>query len=296
LYNVLEVNAVERRAYAKINLSLEVIGRRTDGYHLVDMILQRIDLCDLVRMEKRDRGIVLTCDDPSLPTDGQNLAYRAAALFLEETGLEVGVAIHIEKRIPVAAGLAGGSADAAEVLLGMRELYGVAIDDARLMEMGLRLGADVPYCMGRGTQRAQGIGERLSPVIGLDRGYILLTKPEEGVSTKEAYGNLPAGSFTDGRWTTAMERALATGDLRAIAGALHNTLELSTVPVRPEIADLKEVMMGNGALGALMSGSGPTVFGLFEEEAEARAAFEVCKRLNDQTYMVRPIDGGVFDV
>lgn len=287
---------MDYRAYAKVNLSLEVIGKRADGYHLVDMILQKIDLFDTVRLEKRDRGIALTCDDPDLPTDEGNLAYRAAAAFLAEAGLTTGVSIHIDKRIPVAAGLAGGSADAAAVLLGLRDLYDVAMGDAALEALGLGLGADVPFCLRAGTHRAQGIGEVLRPVTGLEKGYLVLTKPREGVSTQEAYGKLPPGSFTRGEKTRAMEEALGTGDLGRIGAALHNTLERSTVPLRPEIAELKQVMVDHGALGALMSGSGPTVFGLFSQEAGARAAFEACKRFNDQTYMVRPINGGFFDV
>ncbi len=287
---------MEYRAYAKVNLSLEVIGKRADGYHLVDMILQKIDLYDLVRLDKRDRGIALTCDDPDLPTDEGNLAYRAAAVLMEKAALEGGVSIHIEKRIPVAAGLAGGSADAAAVLIGMRELYDVAIDDHELLALGLGLGADVPFCLGMGTQRAEGIGEVLRPVTGLDEGFLVLTKPKEGVSTQAAYRNLPPGSFTRGQRTRAMEEALCSGDLDRVGRALHNTLELSTMPARPEIASLKNIMIDKGALGALMSGSGPTVFGLFSDELGARAAFEACKRINDQTYMVRPINGGFFDV
>lgn len=256
---------ITREAHAKLNLSLDITGRRADGYHEVRMVMQSVGLCDRVTVRMRTAGgIRLTCSDALLPVDEQNLAYRAAQLFRERFGADVCCDIHIEKHIPVAAGLAGGSTDAAAVLHALNELYRVGASLATLQNMGLELGADVPYCLYGRPALAEGIGERLTPVRGLEGVEVLIVNPGFAVSTAAVYGE--ADNRMDMRHpnTGALIDALSKGDVGQAVSHMNNVMqpvtdELYGGRVETLIAPLRQA----GALHAMMSGSGPTVFGLF---------------------------------
>lgn len=263
-------------AYAKINLSLDILGTRPDGYHEVRMLMQSLTLHDTITLEVQPSpGVFLACSEPSLPTDERNLAYRAATLFLSAYAPSYGAVLHLEKKIPSAAGLAGGSSDAAAVLRGLNVMFGSPASDAALSSLGLQLGADVPYCLLLGTALSEGIGERLTPLPAAPACYCLLVKPAAGASTKQVYTDYDALAETTEILhpdTKGLLDALAAGDYTGLASRLCNVLEPVTLRLVPEIADLKETLYSLGADGALMSGSGPTVFGLFSSEAAAKNA------------------------
>lgn len=273
--------------YAKINLGLDVTGKLDNGYHLLRSVMQQIDIYDTVELtgvcdgysepvENKDIDdaglqITLTSDSDAVPLDQTNLAFKAAKLLMEHDGIKEGVHIHIIKRIPVAAGLAGGSTDAAAVLLGMNELFGLGHSKEELQELGVRLGADVPFCILGKTALAEGIGERLTRIETMPEMYIVIAKPSIGVSTKYVYENLRLEQIVH----PDMERILASmrqKDLKAMTGLLGNVLESVTMERYPLIRELKEAMLETGAEGSLMSGSGPTVFGVFDTMAKAAEA------------------------
>ena len=264
------------KAYGKINLGLDVLGRREDGYHEVRMIMQTVgifDRVDLIRMEKP--GITVETNLYYLPTNENNLVYKAAKLLMDEFHIREGVFIRLKKFIPVAAGMAGGSSDAAAVLFGLNKMFRLGLNTAQLMERGLKIGADVPYCILRGTALAEGIGEILTPLPPLPQCQVLIAKPGINVSTKFVYGNLRADALRKDERPDidGMIAAIRGGDIYGIAAALGNVLETVTVKEYPVIRQIKEKMMEYGAIGSLMSGSGPTVFGLFTSPKAAREAF-----------------------
>ncbi len=255
-------------AHAKVNLGLDVKYRRDDGYHEVDMIFYEISVADIIDIEKRDEpGIVLTCSDPSLENEN-NLAYRAAALMFDCFGERNGAAIHIEKHIPMQAGLGGGSSDAASVLKGMNELFGFGASPEKLRELGLKLGADVPFFIEGGCARAGGIGEKLRQIKGVPKLNILIIKPEESISTAYAYGNLKPGENAYHPDIDALENALVSGDIRKAASLMGNSLESAVADRYPIVEELKNELMERGALGSLMTGSGSAVFGIFGQDIE----------------------------
>lgn len=264
---------MELRALGKINLGLDVLGRRENGYHDVRMVMQTVYLYDLITLEKKEEpGIELATNLSFLPVNENNLAYRAAKLLVDEFQIREGIRITLEKHIPVAAGMAGGSSNAAAVLYGMNRLFSLGLTEEQLMERGVTLGADVPYCILRGTVLAEGIGEILTPLPPLPRCYILLAKPPVNVSTKMVYEKLdscqiPAHPDIDG-----LVDGLKNQDLEKVASSMGNVLEEVTIEEYPVIDKIKQVMKENGALNAMMSGSGPTVFGIYRERAKARAA------------------------
>ncbi len=264
---------MEKRAYAKINLSLDVLGKREDGYHTLRMIMESVNLYDVLTLEKTETpGVVLTTDEESLPCNEKNLAFRAAKLLLEEFSLSQGVSIHLEKHIPMAAGMAGGSSDAAAVLHGVNELFDLGLTLEELQKRGLTLGADVPYCLMGGTALAEGVGEILTPLPSAGSLSLLLAKPPIAVSTAFVFQNLHLTEETVHPKVEAQQRAIEEKNLRGVVENLGNVLEEVTVKHFPVIEELKEHMLAEGALGALMSGSGPTVFGIFPGEKEAEAA------------------------
>ena len=266
------------RASAKINLGLDVVRRRPDGYHDVRMIMQMLSLCDEVMVQRRaEPGIFLSCDLAELPCDESNIAWRAAAALIERFGLQEGVRIEIRKHIPLAAGMAGGSTDCAAVLEGMNEVFGLGLDLPGLMEIGVKLGADVPFCLMKGCALSEGIGEILSPLPALPKMPILIAKPPAGVSTKYVYEHLKLDGALAHPDIDGMAQALKSSDIGGIVSRLGNVLETVTIPEIPEIAQIKEIMCSEGALGALMSGSGPTVFGLFSEKEKAIRAKEALR-------------------
>ena len=272
------------KAYGKVNLGLDVTGRRPDGYHLVRMIMQTVDLYDDVTVSAltapQDQGkIVLTCDDPELPTDSRNLAYKAAELVLAGHGHKVpaGVRIDIVKRIPAQAGMAGGSADAAAVIQGLDRCFALHMDQEEQDRIALQIGADVPFCLRRGTYLAEGIGELLTRVSDLAPCYMVIIKPDFGVSTPWAYKRLDQLEIPES--STAhpdidrLIKALESKDIISIAGSMGNILESAVIESYPEIQRIKDRLVTYGAVKALMSGSGPTVFGIFNCEEKAQDAF-----------------------
>lgn len=260
------------RSYAKINLTLDVLNRREDGYHDIKMIMQTVSLFDLILVDRtRDSGISVATNLRYLPNNDKNIAYKAADAFLQKTGAKGGAKIMIHKNIPVAAGLAGGSGNCAAVLTAMNMLHGGILTDDELHTIGASLGADVPYCFNGGTQIAEGIGEILTPLSAMPDAYILLVKPPISVSTAAIYEQIDSAPVSVRPDTEAMKQALSDGDINAVSKNLCNVMEAVTEQMYPVIGGIKRKMMMNGALGAVMSGSGPTVFGIFDDFKTAKA-------------------------
>lgn len=279
---------IELKALAKINLGLDVLGQRENGYHDVRMVMQSIYLHDDVRIERIEKpGIELQTNLYFLPVDKNNIAYKAANMLIQEFGLTEGVRITLDKHIPVAAGLAGGSSDAAAVLFGMNRMFGLGLSQKSLMERGVKLGADVPYCIMRGTVLAEGIGEELTVLPPMPKCTVLVAKPPVSVSTKIVYEALDAREILEHPDIGRLVEGLKRGSLREVAAAMGNVLESVTIPMHPVIEEIKKEMKAAGALNAIMSGSGPTVFGLFQGKAEARAAQDKIreKALAKQVYV-----------
>lgn len=266
------------KALAKINLALDVTGKREDGYHLVRMIMQTIHLYDRLEITRKDTvGIDIRTNLAFLPTNENNLVWKAARLLMEEFQLPGGVDVRLSKRIPVAAGLAGGSTDAAAMLYGMNKLYELGLSREQLMERGLKVGADVPFCLMRGTALAEGIGEELTSLPPMVKCPVLIAKPGISVSTKAVYQKLVLDENTIHPDVDRMLEDINNRDLSAIVSHMGNVLESVTIDDNPVISQIKEQMMVSGALGAMMTGSGPTVFGLYEKEETAEQAFEDMK-------------------
>ena len=276
------------KALAKINLGLDVVRRREDGYHEVRMVMQTIHLFDRLEMAKNSSGeISITTNLSFLPTNRNNLVYRAAELLREEFQIKDGLTINLHKHIPVAAGMAGGSTDAAAVLYGMNRMFNLGLKREELMERGVKIGADVPYCIMRGTALAEGIGEKLTALPPMVKCPVLIAKPQISVSTKFVYENLRLNDKTEHPDIDALVENIRKKDLNAVASEMGNVLETVTIPNYPVIAQIKEHMLEHGAVGAMMSGSGPTVFGLFEDGDTAVAAYEKMKEsgLAKQVYL-----------
>lgn len=281
---------LQLQARAKINLGLDVVQKRDDGYHEVRMIMQTIRLYDRILLKQSEEsGIRVRTNLPYLPVNEENLAYRAAQLLMEEFKIRQGLEIELQKYIPVAAGMAGGSSDAAAVMVGVNRMFRLGLSKQELMERGVKLGADVPFCIMRGTALSEGIGEILTPLPAMPHCWLLIVKPRLHVSTKWVYGNLRANELTSHPDIDGQIRALREQNLRGLVSRMGNVLENVTIPAHPVIAELKRAMLERGALGAMMSGSGPTVFGVFEEEAAARQAYLELKKENAdrQVYLVR---------
>ena len=279
---------IELKAMAKVNLGLDVIGKRADGYHEVRMIMQTVRLYDRLKiMRSKKPGIRMTCDQGFLPTDERNLAYRAAKLLADEFGIKDGIEMELKKYIPVAAGMAGGSSDAAAALYGINRLFSLKLSLKELMERGVRLGADVPYCLMRGTALSEGIGEILTPLKDVPDCHVLIAKPPISVSTKHVYEALKAEEINEHPDIDAMLGAIEDGDLKRLASLMGNVLESVTCSEYPLIEKIKDLMKENGALNALMSGSGPSVFGLFDDKEAAGIAYEKLKEtsLAKQVYL-----------
>lgn len=261
---------IREKAYAKINLGLDVLRRRPDGYHEVKMIMQTVDICDDLTFEKREEpGIGFRIEGADLPADENNLVYRAAALLMEKRQIKEGVSITLQKRIPVAAGMAGGSADAAATLRGLNALFVMGYSLEELKEFGVTLGADIPYCIQGGTMLSEGIGEILTLLTAPPACHVVIAKPDIDVSTAFVYGHLRADTLSFHPDIDGMAAALAAGDLHGITDRMGNVLETVTVKEYPVIDRLKRMMCSLGAENALMSGSGPTVFGICKEKDTA---------------------------
>ena len=274
------IQQIQKKAYAKINLGLDVLRRRPDGYHEVKMIMQTIGLHDDLEIRKtKTPGIQVKTNLYYLPTNENNLVYKAAKLLMDEFQIQDGVSIQLKKRIPVAAGMAGGSSDGAAVLWGINQMYGLGLSMQALMERGVRLGADVPYCIQRGTALAEGIGEKLSVLPPMPKCTILIAKPGISVSTKFVYENLHANDLKPEQHpdVDSMIEAMRQKDLGLLCSRMGNVLETVTIPAYPVINEIKRTMIDNGAIGSMMSGSGPTVFGIFDSPAAAKQAMKAVR-------------------
>lgn len=260
------------KAYAKINLGLDVVKKLPSGYHQVKMILQTVDIFDQLTLEKTGDRIMLTTDSDELPPGRDNLICRAAELMREKYHFTEGIHIHLEKRIPIAAGMAGGSTDAAAVMKGISRLLGLDAPMPQLMEYGVAIGADVPYCIMGGTALAEGIGDILTALPPAPDCFILVAKPDISVSTKYVYEHLDAAGLKSHPDIDGMRAAIEQGSLQGILDRMENVLETVTIPAHPVIATIKNRMRELGAVKSLMSGSGPTVFGIFLEKQAAELA------------------------
>lgn len=281
-------NDISLKALAKINLGLDVVRRREDGYHEVRMIMQTIQLYDRLDIKRtQEPGIQIQTNLSFLPVNENNLIYKAAKLLMDEFSITDGVSVKLDKRIPVAAGMAGGSTDAAAMLIGVNRLFSLGLTKRQLMERGVQIGADVPYCIMRGTALAEGIGEALSPLPPMVKCPVLIAKPSISVSTKFVYQNLKLDDTTIHPDINRLIDDIKAKNLHDIAAHMGNVLETVTIPNYPVIDEIKKHMLSNGALGAMMSGSGPTVFGLFDNEDTAKKAYKAMRssHLARQVYL-----------
>lgn len=265
---------IEKKAYAKINLGLDVLGVLPNGYHEVKMVMQTVGIYDVLTFEKIREGIVITMDSGELPTNEDNLIYKAAKLLFDKYQVAEGVRIHLEKHIPIAAGMAGGSTDAAATLKGINELFELGCAEEELKELGVKIGADVPYCVMGGTALAEGIGEKLTALRPAPDCHLLVAKPDINVSTKYVYETLDSLAAYEHPDIDGMVEAIEKGDLAGITKRMGNVLQDVTVPAHPIIGTLKKRMKELGAAESMMSGSGPTVFGIFTDEGTAHKAYE----------------------
>ena len=283
------MNRVAVYAPAKVNLSLDITGKRDDGYHLMDMMMQSVSLCDVIIMEKSDFSFVFTCNTSSVPQDATNLAVKAAHAFFRETKTQGGAIIHLEKKIPSGAGMGGGSADAAGVLVGLNALYGTDLSKEELCKIGLTLGADVPFCIMGATARVTGIGEEIEPMRDLPSCWFAAVKPAFSISTKEAFARFDSGEVLSRPNTAAMIKAVQDRDLIAVGRQMKNVFE--ETEDLPILAEVKTALSACGALGAVMTGSGSVIYGLFREETDAAAAAEKLK-IYGESYVFAPVNYG----
>jgi 4-diphosphocytidyl-2-C-methyl-D-erythritol kinase len=277
------------KAYGKINISLDVVGKREDGYHLLRMIMQTVDIYDELFFEKCEEGIYISCDKAFVPTDKRNLVYKAIELFNNNYQLCGGVKVHIVKNIPVEAGMAGGSTDAAAALRAMRDLYKPEVSDEELMKLGVKIGADVPYCILGGTALCEGIGEVITALKPFKDKLLVVVKPNFGVSTVGTYKAFDINSIKAHPETEKLIVAMDNDEIRYVAENMMNLLELVTIKNHSEIQDIKEFMTNNGSIGSMMSGSGPTVFGFFEDMLTAQKCYEKLKESYKEVFITRTI-------
>lgn len=272
------IDEIYLKAYGKINLALDVLRKREDGYHDVRMVMQTVGIYDGIEMIKTDTGnIEIETNLFYLPVDENNIVYKVAKMMFDEFHITSGLKMKLKKFIPVSAGMAGGSADAASVMFGINKMFGLRLSNQQLMERGVKIGADIPYCIMRGTALSEGIGEKLTKLPDMIKCSVLIAKPPVSVSTKFVYENLNLSKVTNHPDIDGMVSAIAQQDLEGVAKRMGNVLETVTIKEYPVIQDLKNIMLEEGALNALMSGSGPTVFGLFRDEEVAYRAKERIK-------------------
>lgn len=277
------------KAYAKINIALDVVGKRDDGYHLLRMIMQTIDLYDTIEIEKINSGINLKCNKHYVPTDERNLAYKAAKLFKETYSITDGVDIDLIKNIPVSAGLAGGSTDAAGVLKLMNKMFNINADDEELKALGLKLGADVPYCINGGTALCEGVGEKITQLNLFKDKILVLIKPPFGVSTKEVYKNFNLSKVIFHPRIDELIKRMEKDDVYFVANNMKNLLENVTLKKHRVITSIKEEVKLNDAIGTMMSGSGPTVFAFFDDMLKAQMCYDNMKKKYKDVFITRTI-------
>lgn len=284
------MDLIKLEAFAKINLFLEVCEKRPDSYHNIDSIMQSVTLCDIVTV-KKSNDIILS-NTANLPNDSSNLAYKAAKLFFEYTGINSGAEIHIEKNIPISAGLAGGSTDAAAVLKGLNAIYSSGIDEDTLCELGAKLGADVPFCIKGGTFQTKGIGDIFTPCKALPDCWVVISKKGEGVSTPYAYSEIDKLRFdncTSFKTSDDIISSLSESDLTNICNNVYNIFEEVVCPIRPLVNEQKQILNEHNALCSMMSGSGPSVFGFFGDRQDAESALSELQTFGANAYLCKPI-------
>ena len=287
---------ITRKAYAKINLGLDVIGKRDDGYHLVKMIMQNVDIYDTLTFEENASGeITLKANSGSVPTDGSNLICKVAHQLKEEFGVKSGADITLEKRIPVAAGMAGGSTDGAAAYIALNELWGLGLSKEDLCKRAVKLGADIPYCIIGGTALSEGIGEELTVLKDAPKVYLVVAKPAIAVSTGWVYTELDSKEIERHPDIDAIRAAIEAGDVRGMCDKIHNVLEPVTTGKYSVIKDIEKLLEANGAIRAFMTGSGPTVFAVYESEEEARKGYEAVQKsgLAPELFLTKPINPGL---
>ncbi|MBE6062267.1 MAG: 4-(cytidine 5'-diphospho)-2-C-methyl-D-erythritol kinase [Clostridium butyricum] len=277
------------KAYAKINIALDVVGKREDGYHLLKMIMQTVDLYDIIDLTKCNSGINLKCNKHYVPTDDKNLAYKAAKVFMETYSIESGVNINIIKNIPVSAGLAGGSTDAAAVIKLMNKVFNINAGDDELEKIALKIGADVPYCINGGTALCEGIGEKLTKLKPFKNKIVVLVKPPFGVSTKEVYKSFDLSKVVFHPKTNELINAIENDDIYFVANNMKNLLENVTLKKHKVISNIKLELNENGAISSMMSGSGPTVFAFFDDMLKAQKCYDEMKKKFKDVYITRTI-------
>lgn len=272
------MDKIELKAYGKINIGLDVIRKREDGYHDLDMIMQTVGVYDDVIISREDGTqtyeIEVSTDADILPNDKGNLAFMAAKVLMEAYDIKSKVKIHINKRIPIAGGMAGGSADCAAVLRGVNQLFQLELTDEQLQEYGVKLGADVPYCIVGGTKRAQGIGEILTDLPTPPKCYVIIAKPDAFVSTKFVYSHIRPAQIENHPDIDGIIESIKAGNLYGMCEKIANVMEDVTIPEYPIIQKVKDILKSNGAVNALMSGSGPTVFGIYDDEEKAKQSMD----------------------
>ena len=272
------MDKIELKAYGKINIGLDVIRKREDGYHDLDMIMQTVGVYDDVIISREDGTqtyeIEVSTDADILPNDKGNLAFMAAKVLMEAYDIKAKVKIHINKRIPIAGGMAGGSADCAAVLRGVNQLFQLELTDEQLQEYGVKLGADVPYCIVGGTKRAQGIGEILTDLPTPPKCYVIIAKPDAFVSTKFVYSHIRPAQIENHPDIDGIIESIKAGNLYGMCEKIANVMEDVTIPEYPIIQKVKDILKSNGAVNALMSGSGPTVFGIYDDEEKAKQSMD----------------------
>ena len=287
------MDKIELKAYGKINIGLDVIRKREDGYHDLDMIMQTVGVYDDVIISREDGTqtyeIEVSTDADILPNDKGNLAFMAAKVLMEAYDIKSKVKIHINKRIPIAGGMEGGSADCAAVLRGVNKLFQLGLTDEQLQEYGVKLGADVPYCIVGGTKRAQGIGEILTDLPTPPKCYVIIAKPDAFVSTKFVYSHIRPAQIENHPDIDGIIESIKAGDLYGMCEKIANVMEDVTIPEYPIIQKVKDILKSNGAVNALMSGSGPTVFGIYDDEEKAKQSMDALsgKEFVSQLYLTK---------
>ena len=284
---------IERKAYATINLGLDVTGKREDGYHIVSMIMQNVDLYDTLTFEKNDTGeIILNASSPKIPTDDSNLICKVAKQLREKYGVKDGVAVYLEKRIPVAAGMAGGSTDGAATYMALNKLWNLGLDTKTMCELAVKLGADIPYCIIGGTALAEGIGEELTTISDMPKCHLVIAKPDIDVSTGWVYKTLDSKKIENHPDIAGVRTAIENDDLNGMCEKIGNVLEYVTASKYSVINDIEKIMEDNGAVKAFMTGSGPTVFGVFDSEQKAKEAVEAVKTsgIAPELFLTKPIN------
>ena len=284
---------ITRKAYAKINLGLDVLGKRDDGYHLVKMIMQNVDIYDTLTFKKTNDGKVsLLTNDESIPVDDSNLICKVAKQLQDRYGITDGAQIELVKRIPVAAGMAGGSTDGAAAYRALNDLWELGLSDKELCELAVKLGADIPYCIVGGTALSEGIGEVLTSIDGKAKYHLVVAKPDIMVSTGWVYTELDSTEITRHPDIDAVKAAIEEGDVKRMCDQIHNVLEPVTTAKYRVIKDIEKILEDNGAVRAFMTGSGPTVFAVFDNENTAKKGFEAVKKsgMAPQLFLTKPID------